>query len=50
MVHIGWETDGGGVGTNLIVAEGGGARLGRRMADSINRQLQNINGKCEGGD
>jgi hypothetical protein len=50
MVHIGWETDGGGVGTNLIAAEGGGARLGRRMADSINHQLQNINGKCEGGD
>jgi hypothetical protein len=40
---------GGGVGTILLAAEGGGARSGRRMEDSINRPLRNINGKCEGG-
>jgi hypothetical protein len=40
---------GGCVGTILLAAEGGGARSGRRMEDSINHPLRNINDKCEGG-
>jgi hypothetical protein len=53
MVHIVGEMGRGGVGTILIAAEGGGggcARSGRRMEDSINHPLRNINGKCEGGE